>query len=335
MATPIGTNVVTSIARRFILPTITDQIYRSNVLLYRLMANNKRTVQGGTQIEVPLLFQRFNNGGSYRGLDPFSTTPSDTIRNAAFDWKQYYTTWSIDGLTMIKVDSPQSIANLLTLQSQQAYMEMAENLATGLFSDGTGNGGKDLDGLLAMFGTANTYGGLSRSTYSWWQPTVQGGSGAATAMTLSGLQTLFGNVTIGGQHPSIILSRQDQYNRYWALNAGGATNYSTQYPRQPMGHDEILASAGFTNLLFNNVPWVVDSHVPDASNINANGLTNSLIMMLNESVLTWAVSPRADFYMKPFVEPHNQDGMVAALMFAGNLICMNSVLQGVIANYTS
>lgn len=332
MAVAIGTNTVTAIARHFIVPSITDQIYRSNVLLYRLMANNKKTIQGGTQIEVPLLFQRFANGGSYRGLDPFSTAQNDTIKNAAYDWKQYYVTWSIDGLTMIKVDSPQAIANLLTLQSQQAYMEMAENLAAGLFSDGTGNGGKDLDGLLATFGTANTYGGLSRTTNTWWQPTVQGGSGAGVAMTMALLQSEFGNLTIGGQHPTIIMSRQDQYNRYWALNQ---TSNQSQYPRQPGGHDEILASAGFTNLLFNNVPWVVDSHVPDSSNINANGLTNSLVMMLNENVLSWAVSPRADFYLKPFQEPYNQDGMVSALMFAGNLVTMNSTLQGAIANFTS
>lgn len=333
MAVAIGTNTVTAIARHFILPTITDQIYRSNVLLYRLMANNKKTIQGGTQIEVPLLFSRFANGGSYRGLDPFNTTPSDTIRNAAFDWKQYYVTWSIDGLTMIKVDSPQAVANLLTLQSQQAYMEMAENLAAGLFADGTGNGGKDLDGFGAVLGTANTYGGLSRTTNTWWQPTITGGSGAGTAMTMNGLQGSFGNLTIGGQHPTLILSRQDQYNRYWALNSTG--NYQIQYQRAPVGSDELLASAGFTNLLFNNVPWVVDSHVSDSSTINVNGLTNSLIMMLNENVLAWAVSPRADFYLKPFQEPVNQDGMVAALMFAGNLVTMNSALQGATANYTS
>ena len=37
MATPIGANTLTSIARHYIMPQITDNIYNSNVLLYRLM----------------------------------------------------------------------------------------------------------------------------------------------------------------------------------------------------------------------------------------------------------------------------------------------------------
>jgi hypothetical protein len=186
-----------------------------------------------------------------------------------------------------------------------------------------------------MLSTTNTYAGLSRSTFTWWQPTITGGSGVGVAMTLAGLQGAFGNQTIGGQHPTIIVSRQDQYNRYWALNTPVSGTSAVTYPRQPGGHDELLAQAGFTNLLFNNVPWCVDSHVPDSSTINANGLTNSLVMMLNENMLGWAVSPRADFYLRPFKEPEDQDGMVAALLFAGNFITMNSVLQGAIANYTS
>jgi hypothetical protein len=128
--TAIGANTITSMARHFIMPQITDQIYGSTVLLYRLMKGNKRMVQGGTQIEVPLMYRRFATGGAYSGYDVFDTTPHDTIRNAVFNWKQHQVTWSVDGLTMLKADSPLAIANFLTLQSQQAYMEMAENLAS-------------------------------------------------------------------------------------------------------------------------------------------------------------------------------------------------------------
>lgn len=341
MATLIGTNTVTSIARHYIMPTITDNIYASNVLLYRLMKANRRIVRGGTQIEVPLMYQRFNTGGPYSGYEVLNTTPSDTIKNAVFDWKQHYVTWSVDGLTMIKVDSPDAIANFLTLQSQQAYMEMAENLARGLFGGGAASISnyntpyaevKDIDGLQGIVGTTvgtNTgnlnYGGLARSSNTWWNSNVQGVSGTAT-LGMAGLQTAFTRATVGGQHPTLIISRSDQYNRYYALQTTG--NYSVQYQRQPMGHDELLASAGFTNLLFNNVPWVVDSHVGNGI-VDAN---NSAIYMLNENVLAWVVSPRADFYLKPFDEPVDQDAMVATLLWAGNLVCMNCALQGGILN---
>ncbi len=333
MATAIGTNTVTSIARHFILPQITDQIYASNILLYRLMKGNKRMIQGGTQIEVPLMYSRFQAGGTYRGAERLSTTPSDTIKNAVFDWKQHYVPWSVDGLTLIKVDSPDAIANWLTLQSQQAYMEMAENLANGLFGDGTTDV-KDIDGLAGLVGSGssignNTYGGITRTSNTWWNSSVQGISSTAT-MSLTNLNTSFHEATRGGHHPTLIVSGQDQYNRYWALNAAG-TNPSVQYVRQPQGHDALLASAGFTNLLFNNVPWVVDSHVT----ANVVGASTSRVYFLNENFLHWVVSPRADFYLKPFQEPVDQDAMASMLLWAGNLVCTNSDQQGGVFNYNA
>jgi hypothetical protein len=333
MATPVGVNTVTSIARRYILPQITDEIYQSNVLLYRLINGNKKTIQGGWQIEAPQMYARFNTGGTYSGAQPFDTTPSDTVKNSVWDWKQYYVTWSVDGLTLIKVDSPEAIANFLTLQSQQAKMEMAENLAVGLFGDGLTDP-LSIDGLAGIVGTGSTignqnYGGLDRTTNTWWNSSVQGVSSTQT-MSLTNLNSSFHEATRGGHHPTLIVSGQDQYNRYWALNAAGS-NPSVQYVRQPQGHDQLLASAGFTNLLFNNVPWVVDSHVTQ----NVVGANFSRVYFLNENFLYWAVSPRADFYLRPFMEPVNQDAMVAALLFAVNLICTNCDQQGGVFNYNA
>lgn len=333
--TAIGANTITSIARHFIMPQITDQIYGSNVLLYRLMKGNKRMVQGGTQIEVPLMYKRFSTGGAYSGYDVFDTTPHDTIRNAVFNWKQHQVTWSVDGLTMLKADSPLAIANFLTLQSQQAYMEMAENLAAGLFGDGIGTitGTKDLDGLGGLVGSGSSignqsYGGLDRTTYTWWNSSVTGIS-STDAMDEATLMTAFTAAQRGGQSPTLIVSGQDQWNRYWALGAASGT--ADRFPRQPEGHDNLLYSAGFTNLLFNNVPWVADSHVTQGV-VDAN---NSRVYMLNENFLHWIVSPRADFYLKPFQEPHNQDAMVASLLWAGNLVCSNPDAQGGVFNFSS
>lgn len=331
----IGANTITSIARHFIMPQITDMIYGSNILLYRLMKGNKRMVQGGTHIEVPLMYRRFTTGGAYSGYDVFDTTPHDTIRNATFNWKQHQVSWSVDGLTMLKADSPLAIANFLTLQSQQAYMEMAENLAVGLFGDGTGvtTSIKDLDGLAGIVGSGSSignqsYGGLDRTALPWWDSSVTGITSTQT-MSQSNLMTAFTAAKRGGQSPTLIVSGDDQWNRYWATGQS-ATN-ATDHPRQPQGHDSLLYSAGFTNLLFNNVPWVADSHVTQ----NVVGASTSRVYMLNENFLHWIVSPRADFYLKPFQEPHNQDAMVASLLWAGNLVCSNPDQQGGVFNYNA
>lgn len=317
MATAIGTNVVTSIARRFILPEIVDNIYASNPIFFRLNAANKRIIRGGTQIEVPLMYARFGSGGPYQGLDVLNVTPSDTVKNLALDWKQHYVNVTVDGLTLIKTDSPDAIANFIQMYFAQAEMEMAENLAIGLWSDGSTNA-KEIDGLKGAVddgGVLATYAGILRSANTWWNSTEDG---STSTLTLAALQSLFGTISSGGRHPTIIASRQEQYNRFWALNSAKVA-YDVGY----QGHDEQLASAGFTNQLFNGVPWVVDSHVFDGANSS-----NSAIVMLNEDYLYWAVSPRADFYLEPFQTPVNQDAMVSKMLWAGNVILTNCSRQG-------
>jgi hypothetical protein len=323
MATPIGADTLTALSRRHIMPMIVDNVYNSNPIFFRLYKANKRIIQGGTQIEVPLMYRRFTAGGPYQGYDTLTVAPEDTVKNGAWDWKQHYVTVAVDGLTLIKTDSPDSVANYLKFYFAQAEMEMAENLANGLWSDGTNP--KEIDGLEAAVddgGVATTYAGLTRSTNTFLNAQDDSTTGTLTA---TALQSLFGNVAEGGRHPTVIGSRQEQYNRFWALNA-----LNQDFPSQPAGSDVQLASAGFTNQLFNGVPWVVDSHVFDGPNAS-----NSAIVMLNEDYIYMAVSPRADFYLTPFQEPVNQDAMVAKMLWAGNLIVPNTQRQGKMSNVSA
>jgi hypothetical protein len=329
MAVLIGTDTVTSIANRYVVPTITDQIYPANVFLYRVHRANKKMVQGGTQIEVPSMYRRFAAGGAYRGFEPLDTTPSDTIRNGALDWKQYYVPWSLSGLTLIQTDSPEAIANFLTLQSQQAFMEMAEILAYGLFQNGVSNV-KELDGFAGAIGNSSvgntSYAGISRSANSWWNSSVD----ASTAtLTLASLHALIMNASRGGQHPTILLTRQEQYNRAWALGAA-STGYTIQQQRAPGGHDELLLSAGFTNILVDNIPMVVDPHVDNGPNAS-----NGRIYAINENTFHLCVSPRADFYVEPFQKPVNQDAMVSMILWAGNVVCTAPNLNAVMTNVSA
>lgn len=326
MATAIGTNVVTSIARRHILPTITDNVYRSNVLFFRLYRAAKRMTQGGTQIEAPLMYSKMAAGGPYQGLDLLDISPTDSIKNGAWDWKQYYVPVSVDGLTLIKTDQPEAVANFLTQYFAQAEMEMADLLGIGLFTDGTTNT-KHLDGLKGAVddGTVlTTYGGLSRTTNTWWksQMDTTAYTSGGTPLSLSKLQAMFGSTQEGGRHSTLIVSQQLGYNIYWNLNTSGQ-----RFPAEPMGHDEQLAQAGFTNLLFNGVPWVADSHVP-----NGSGGSSTEIYFLNEDYFYFCVSPRADFYLEDFQVPVNQDAMVAKLFWAGNVLLTNAARQGKFTN---
>lgn len=316
----IGKDTLTSVVRHQILPQVTDNVYlKNNALLYRLIRANKRMIQGGTQIEIPLMYKRFSTGGTYRGFDLLNVTPQDTIKNAYVDWKQHYVSFAVDGLTLIRSDSPMAIANILKVNGDQMFMELGENLAAGIYSDGVADP-KDIDGLAAIIATGNTYGGLNRATETWWQATVDA---ATAALTLIAMRGLFGNATLGATHPTIILGNGTNYNRFYALNTS-TTGYSVQYERQPGGHDEVLAQAGFTNLLFENVPFVRDDNI-----------ASTRLYMPNENFLSLVVSPRADFFLSDFEKPTNQDAYISTLLWAGNLICMNAKTQAALTNLSS
>ena len=316
----IGADTLTSIARQYILPQITDNVYlKNNALLYRLIRGNKRVIQGGTQIEMPMLYRRFNTGGSYSGFDLLDVSPQDTVKSAFVNWKQQYVTFAVDGLSLIKTDSPLAIANMLNLLGQQMYMEMGENLAAQMFGDAIANP-KDIDGLKAIVSASNTYAGINRTNEAWWRSTVDA---STTTLALDKMRGLFGNATIGGTHPTIWFGSGTNYNRLYALNLS-STGGSVHYQREPGGSDELLAQAGFTNLMFENVPFIRDDNVPD-----------STIYALNENYLSLAVSPRADFHLTDFEKPTNQDAYISTLLWAGNLMCMNSKTQAAFTALTA
>jgi hypothetical protein len=317
MATPIGTNEINSISRRYIYPTLVDNVYRSNLMFFRLNARNKKVLQGGLQIEVPLVYARFAAGGFYQGFDLLDVSPSDTVKNAAYDWKQAYVPVSVDGLSLIRADSPEAIVNFLSFYFEQAQTELAEILGAGIWS--TANATKSVDAIPAAVDNgsiAATYGGLSRAANTFWNATV---TAITPPLSLATMQTLFGTITEGGRHPTIIVTTQFVYNLYWALSTGGQA-----FPVQPGGHDEQLAQNGFTNLIFNGVPVAVDSHVP------ANQM-----FMLNEDYMYLYVNPRADFNMKEFREPVNQDAMTSLILWAGDVCFSNLQRQGKLTGVTS
>ncbi len=309
-ATPIGVNDVTSISRRLIMPKIYDNVYKSNAAFFRLNAMDKIEEQGGFQIEVPVLYADILAGGPYSGFDVLDVSPNDTIFNLAFPWSQYYVPVSIDGLSLARADGPDPVANLVKTKLAQADLSLRNRLGSGLWSVGTN--ANDMVGLPLIVdnGTLEaSYGGVSRTTYPFLKAQIDS---STTTLTFAAMQSLFGSCTFGGRSPSIGFSTQAQYNVYWGLLAGQSGGQ--YFPVQPGGTNEQLAQAGFSNLLFNGVPILVDSHVPT---VTANGK----FYFLNEDFITLIVHSRVNMYLEDFQTPINQDAMTAKILWYGQIVC--------------
>src|ERR1035437_131807 len=311
----IGTSTVTALSRRIIRDIIVDNVYGSNVLFFRWNRMNKIIEKGGFQIEQPLMYTALSGGGWYTGPQTLSVPQSDTIQNSVFAWKQAYGNVTVDGLTQLQADSPQKVADYLASQFKQCEMQLADLLGYGIFSDGTN--AQAIDGVYEAVSTGGSYGGITRSSSPWWAANVDS---STTTMTLPKLQAMWSLCQSGGQVPTVIVSAKAKYNSYWALN-----QVFQQFPQQPGGQDTQLAQAGFTNLVFNNVPWVQDDHMPSTGGP----------VFLNENYWELIVNDKANFFVQDFVKPPNQDAMTSLMVWAGNASCSNCARQGGFTALTS
>ena len=144
---------------------LTDNVFTARPLTYFLMEKGRsRMLNGGTKIVEPLIYGTNSTVGSYSGYDSLSLTPQEGISAAEYEWKQYAASISISGIEEAKNNGEQEIINLLEAKIMQAEESMRESFNQMFFSDGTGNGGKDWNGLGNLVEASGTVGGINRAT---------------------------------------------------------------------------------------------------------------------------------------------------------------------------
>lgn len=289
-------NQISAITQVKIIPKLRDNIFKQIPLLYRLQ-KKEEPITGGTQVLVPLEYAQNSAGGWYSGADTLDNTDVDVITAASFDWKQHYQSISIKRDDELKNSGDAAILKFVASKSKNAEKSMRDRLAIGVWSSGTD--AKSILGLRTFGSTSNTYGGISQTTYSWWQANVD-----ATSTTLSFpvLQTLWGSAQIDADQPTVSLTTQTLFNSYYAL----------LQPQQRF-MDQETAKGGFTSLMFNGRPVIVDSKAP-----------SNYFAMLNEEYLHWLPHKDENFRFEPFAKPLNQNLKVAHIYWQGVFASSNN-----------
>lgn len=289
---------------------LVDNIHKSNAVFYMLKEMGAiKTESGGERIVRPLMYGKNSTTASYSGYDLLDTTPQAGIDSAEYNWKQYSASITISGEEQRKnKGSKYKIIDLLEAKTKQAEMSLTEALTEGMFSDGTGNGSKDLTGFAAMVNSSGTYGGIDSSTYTWWASDVDSSN---NTLTLAELRNSFNDVSKGGKDkPNLIVTDQNCFETYEGfITQVGTTNVYGSFKTESAGEKK-LGDAGFQTLGFKGVPMVFDEYA---------GLGNVYLLNLRHMDLT--VHEDANFATTEFVKPENQDALVAQILFMGNLTC--------------
>ena len=285
---------------------LTDNIFTARPLTYFLMDKGRiRMVDGGTKIVEPLIYGTNSTVASYSGYDTLSLTAQEGISAAEYEWKQYAASIAISGIEEAKNNGEQAIINLLEAKIMQAEESMKEGFNQMFYADGTGNSGKDWNGLGNIVEASGTVGGINRATAGneFWRSYEENSAGA---LTLADMSTGYNSVSVGNDHPDMVLTTQTLFEKYESL-----------LQPQLRYTDAKTADAGFQNLLFKAAPVAYDVHC-----------TAGVVYFLNSKYLTLVGHSGKWFAQTDFIRPENMDARYALIMAYGNLTCRNAKKQG-------
>jgi len=307
---------------------LADSVAKNNALLYKLRERgNVKTFSGGNVVLQELMYNDANtqNAASYSGYDVIDITPNSPISAAQFDLKQYAAAVSISGLEQLQNAGKEQIIDMLEGRIQVAEAQLLNQISAGVYSDGTGNGGKDLVGLQAMISTSpssGTYGGINRANWSFWRnvafsSATDGGSAATPANIQSYMNRVAVQTVRGTDRPDMIVA-DNNYYRYFLE--------SMQAIQRVQSED--TAAAGFTSLKYMgaglNCDVYLDGGIGGAIPANRMYFINSKYVFFR---------PHRDRNFVPIGgdrQSVNQDAIVRLIGFAGAMTCSGAQFNAVL-----
>ena len=284
---------------------LTDNVFTARPLTYWLTDKGRiRMVNGGVKIVEPLIYGTNGTVGSYSGTDTISLTAQSGITAAEYDWKQYAASIAITGIEEAQNNGEQEVINLLEAKIMQAEESIREGMNTMFFGDGTGNSGKNWNGLANIVDNTGSVGGIdATSTNTWWRSYKET---TATALTIAQMLTAYNTTSVGNDHPDVILTTQTLFEKYETLLQPNLRYTDTK-----------TADQGFQNLLFKAAPVMYDTGCPAGN-----------MFFLNSKYLTLVGHSDKWFAQTDFIRPENTDARYALILSYGNLTCRNRAKQG-------
>jgi len=297
---------------------IADNVTKNNAILSKLEMKGKvKPFSGGHKILQELSFAENANGGWYSGYDILPVGVSDVISAAEFNIKQAAVPVVISGLEMLQNSGREKMIDLMDSRLSVAESTLANLISEGLYSDGSGAGGKQIDGLdaaipaTATASQTDTYGGIDRGTWAFWR--TQSSTAAIDENNVqASMNATWSSVVRGSDRPDLIMVD----NSFWS-------NYLASLQAQQRFTDPQTGQLGFPTLKYMDADVCLDGGIGGFA-------TAGTAYFLNTDYLHYR--PHSARNMVP-LSPNrryatNQDAEVQILAWAGNLTCSGAQFQG-------
>jgi hypothetical protein len=300
---------------------LADNLTQNNAILQRLnQKGNVRPFSGGNVILEEIMYNdpNTNNANSYSGYEVLNIAPDSPISAAQFKIAQYADSVTMSGLEMLQNSSKEAIIDLLDGRMQVSEARLLNRISGDLYGNGTGNGGKNLDGLGAAVSaspTTGTYGGINRANWAFWQNQITTG---ATSVNILAKMTEAAIKQIRGTDKADLIVAGNTMYQYYV----GALQAIQRIASEESG------AAGFASLKFygggTSADVVLGGGYGDQE-------TATYMYMLNTNYIF--LRPHKERNFVPIGgerQAINQDAIVKLYGWAGNLTTSNSFLQGLL-----
>lgn len=324
MAVPGLSELVTSTHRNRPKRVI-DSVSKNNALFYKLKKKGRvKTKDGGRSLIHNIDFQENATADYYDGWEEFNVALSEILTAAEYEWKQASVTCSISGREKRMNSGKSQIVDLYKTRIKNAEKTLVNLIAgaNGLYSDGTGYGGKQIGGLQLLVAdtpASGIVGGIDRSLWTFWQNisqdcTTDFGAPMSSANAVSYMNRMWLQLTRAsvGDKPDLIVSDDNYYRHYW----------EALQPQQRFTSSE-MADAGFESLKFKSADVVYDGGI-------GGGASANHMYFLTTEYMEFAVHKDANFEMLNKRESLTQDGEMVPIIMMGNLTCGCMFTQGVL-----
>lgn len=309
---------------------LADNVTNNNALLRRLKdRGNVKTFSGGNVILQEIMYNdsTTNNTNSYSGYEVLNVSQNSPISSAQFSITQYASAVSISGLEMIQNSGKEAIIDLLDGRMNVAEAQLANRIGADIYTDGTGNSGKNITGLGAAVPDApstGTYGGINRASYTFWRSQkFSGVTDGGAAVTASNIQSYMDSLAVqlirGTDKPDLIVADSNYYKLYLQ---------SMQSIQRVTDGGSSTAGAGFASLKYYGAGMasdvVLDGGIGSAATANHMWFLNTKYLMFR---------PHVDRNFVPIGgerQAVNQDAVVKLIGWAGNLTSSGPQFCGVL-----
>jgi len=343
----IDTSAMNALTREKFIPLLVDNIFNSNVMAQKYLANAEK-LDGGRKIITPLeIAQASNYIGFYDDYDELAPATNTPFKQADWQWAQAYAGVTLSNREIGMNNGDSQVLSILKAKLKNAQKSLTDLFGTALFDDATDLTATNLTSLCPVdnSGTAgdgdhhvftNTFGralgAITSASGDYWdalntafsdassgidltanatleaEHLAESATGSGVAQIIVDMTKMYGSCSIDSDQPDLIVTTQVLSDIYETALMNKKRFVGTE-----------TAVGGFTGLQFKNAVVVVDSHVPDGH-----------MYFLNSNYLDYKVHSNRNFAFEDFRTRESYDAVIARIFWMGQFTCTNPRMLGVL-----